>query len=125
MVEQDRGECRRHRRGRPRVRRMIEDGAVFRCYAPVCPPGGEGRTVILLPEELEILRLVDLQGLGQEEAAAILGVSRKTAWRDLHEARRKVADALVNGKRIEVAGCKRRDESVCPRREENAGPETI
>jgi uncharacterized protein len=104
------------------MQRVIEDENTFRCYAPVCPSGGEEDAVVLLPEELEILRLVDLQGLGQEEAAVALGVSRKTAWRDLHEARRKVADALVNGKRIDIAGCVRRDQPFCPRREGNAEP---
>jgi uncharacterized protein len=70
--------------------------------------------VILLPEEVEVLNLVDLQGLEQGAAAGALGVSRKTAWRDLHEARRKVADALVNGKTIGIAGCARRQHGLCP-----------
>jgi hypothetical protein len=71
--------------------------------------------ISLRPDEVEILRLVDLDGLEQEEAAVHLGVSRKTAWRDLHTARRKVADALVHGKIIEVAECPRRKEGLCPR----------
>jgi uncharacterized protein len=41
-----------------------------------------------------------------------LGVSRKTAWRDLHETRRKIADALVNGKGINMAGCTNAAEGV-------------
>jgi predicted DNA-binding protein (UPF0251 family) len=76
---------------------------------------GRAEVVLLLPEELELLKLVDLQGLEQEEAAAALGVSRRTVWRDLHEARRKVADALVHGKGIEVSGCTLRTEGRCPR----------
>lgn len=71
--------------------------------------------VTILPEELELLKLVDLNGLAQEEASAVMGVSRRTVWKDLHEARRKVTDALINGKRIEIAGCKRRLEGGCPR----------
>ena len=51
--------------------------------------------ITLNPDEIELLRLIDLEDLEQEEAAEKLGVSRKTAWRDLHEARRKIADALV------------------------------
>ena len=61
------------------------------------------------------IRLIDLDGLEQEEAAEKLGVSRKTAWRDLHEARRKIADALVNGKGIEMAGCQKAAEGRCPK----------
>jgi uncharacterized protein len=105
----------RRRRGRPRLRRSFEAQSRFRCYAPQCDPGEDGETVVLLPEELEVLRLVDLQGLEQEEAAAVLGISRRTLWRDLHEARRKVADALVHGKGIEMAGCSMRNEGCCPK----------
>ena len=102
-------------RGRPRVSRHIAPGNAQRCYAPQCMPSEDSEAVSLLPEEVEILKLVDLEGLEQEEAADRLGVSRKTAWRDLHDARRKVADALVNGKALEVAGCTRKREGHCPR----------
>jgi hypothetical protein len=71
--------------------------------------------VEILPEELEVLKLVDLLGYEQEEAAVILGVSRRTAWRDLHEARRKVVDALVNGKGIQISGCLLQSQGRCPK----------
>jgi predicted DNA-binding protein (UPF0251 family) len=103
------------RRGRPRVSRTSEGAASPRCYAPQCRQNDEAAAVVLLADELAILNLIDLQGLEQEEAAAVLGVSRRTVWRDLHEARRKVADALVNGKVIEVTGCNRKNEDECPR----------
>lgn len=61
-------------------------------------------TVYLTLEEFEALRLVDLEGLYQEEAAAHMGVSRKTLWKDLKSARRKVALALVNGWAIRIHG---------------------
>jgi predicted DNA-binding protein (UPF0251 family) len=102
-------------RGRPRVRRKIEPEGPVRCYAPQCNVRGKEEVVVLLPEELELLKLVDLQGLEQEEAATSIGVSRRTVWRDLHEARRKVADALVHGKEIEISGCTLRSEGRCPR----------
>ena len=103
-------------RGRPRVRRRLTPGSHARCYAPQCEFAAADDVVALLLEEVEILKLVDLDGMEQEAAAVRLGVSRKTAWRDLHSARRKVADALVNGKVLEVAGCARKREGVCPRR---------
>ncbi|MFA6362642.1 DUF134 domain-containing protein [Methanoregula sp.] len=106
-------EC--HRRGRPRIRRIIESGTDSRCYEPRCCPHEDGIVISLQPEEIELIRLVDLEGLEQEEAAEKLGVSRKTAWRDLHEARRKIADALVNGKGIEIAGCQKAAEGRCPK----------
>ncbi len=103
------------RRGRPRVRRMIEGQGESRCYEPCCCPGEDGAGIALNPEEIELIRLIDLEGLEQEEAAAKLGVSRKTVWRDIHEARRKIADALVNGKGIEMTGCTKAAEGRCPK----------
>ncbi|HZD43849.1 MAG TPA: DUF134 domain-containing protein [Methanomicrobiales archaeon] len=115
MTTSEPGEVRNRRRGRPRIHRAIEGSEPLRCYVPQCSPHQQGETVRILPEELEILRLVDLDGMEQEAAATMLGVSRKTAWRDLHEARRKIADALVHGKRIDVAGCSRRNTESCPK----------
>jgi len=103
------------RRGRPRVRRQMDPGEPHRCYAPECNPVSGGEMVTILPEELELLKLIDLNGLGQEEASAVMGVSRRTVWKDLHEARRKVADALIHGKRIEIADCERRIAGGCPK----------
>jgi uncharacterized protein len=104
-----------HQRGRPRLRRIINANAESRCYQPCCCPDEGSEGISLRPDELELLRLVDLEGLEQEEAAARLGVSRKTAWRDLHEARRKIADALVFGKGIEIAGCQKAVHGQCPK----------
>lgn len=56
--------------------------------------------VVLMPDELEALRLADQLGLYQEEAAARMRVSRPTFSRIVASARAKVADALVNGKAI-------------------------
>ncbi|MEJ5186615.1 MAG: DUF134 domain-containing protein [Candidatus Geothermincolales bacterium] len=55
-------------------------------------------------EELEALRLVDLEGLYQEEAATRMGVSRQTLQRMLEEARKKVVDALLHGKALKIGG---------------------
>jgi predicted DNA-binding protein (UPF0251 family) len=93
---------------------MIAGPHESRCYKPCCREGRE-EGVSLRPEEIELIRLIDLEGLEQEQAAEQLGVSRKTAWRDLHEARRKIADALVNGKGIEMAGCMGPAEGRCPK----------
>jgi len=68
------------------------------------------------------LNLIDLQQMEQEQAATMLGVSRKTVWRDIHEARRKIADALINGKTIQMEGCTRSLEGDCPRRNQNICP---
>ncbi|MFW6150435.1 MAG: DUF134 domain-containing protein [Chloroflexota bacterium] len=60
--------------------------------------------VALMVEEAEAIRLRDLEGLDQEECAARMYVSRPTFHRILESGRRKVADALTNGKGIRVQG---------------------
>jgi len=54
--------------------------------------------IYLEPAELEALRLVDLEGLSQEDAGLRMGVSRGTVWRLLQSARKKVAQALTEGR---------------------------
>jgi len=69
------------------------------------PSGVPLRTLEEVPvalDELEALRLADLEDLSHEEVGAAMGVSRATAGRVLAAARRKVADALVNGKSLRV-----------------------
>ncbi len=71
-------------------------------------------------DELEALRLADLEGLYQEEASRRMGVSRATFGRILEAARRKVARVLVEGRPLEVVGgvvsCETPEE--CPRCQE-------
>ena len=55
-------------------------------------------------EEAEAIRLKDLEGLEQEEGAERMNVSRPTFQRILVSARRKMADALLNGKAIRIEG---------------------
>ncbi len=65
-------------------------------------PDAGADTIILEPAEVEVLRLVDLEGLTLEEAGVKMGVSRGTIWRLLQEARRKVVHALIEGRRIQI-----------------------
>ncbi len=60
--------------------------------------------VVLNVEELEAIRLKDLEGLEQEECANKMKISRGTFQRILSSAKKKIADALVNGKAIRVEG---------------------
>ena len=55
-------------------------------------------------EELEAIRLKDLEGLEQYECADRMRVSRPTFQRILLSAREKIADSLVNGKTIHIGG---------------------
>jgi predicted DNA-binding protein (UPF0251 family) len=55
-------------------------------------------------DELEALRLADVEGLEQGEAAERMKISRQTFGRILEKARRTVADAIVNSKAIKIEG---------------------
>lgn len=58
--------------------------------------------VVLLPDELEALKLHDVDGLEQAKAAKKLGISQPTFARILDRAYKKVAKALILGKAIRV-----------------------
>jgi predicted DNA-binding protein (UPF0251 family) len=62
------------------------------------------RHVLLLHEEQEALRLADLEGLTQAEAAGRMGISRSTFQRVLNQARRQVALALIEGHALQIEG---------------------
>jgi predicted DNA-binding protein (UPF0251 family) len=53
--------------------------------------------------ELEAFRLVDLEGLSQEEAGKKMGISRGTVWRLVQSARKKAAQALREGRQINIS----------------------
>jgi len=55
-------------------------------------------------EEAEAIRLKDIEGLGQEQCAERMSISRPTFQRVLEAARRKIADALLRGKAIKIDG---------------------
>lgn len=59
---------------------------------------------VLAVEEFESVRLKDLLGLEQEDAAKKMGISQPTFHRLVSTARRKIADAIVNGKAIRIEG---------------------
>ena len=58
--------------------------------------------ILLTFDELEALRLIDYQGLTQEEAAIRMGISRGTVWRCLDSARKKVTAMLVERRELIV-----------------------
>ncbi|WP_084667005.1 DUF134 domain-containing protein [Thermanaeromonas toyohensis] len=73
-------------------------------FQPAGIPLEQVEEVVLALEELEAIRLKDLEGLEQEDCAARMHVSRPTFARILNAARAKVAEALVSGKAIKVEG---------------------
>ena len=59
--------------------------------------------IYMEPAELEVLRLVDLEGLSQEDAGSKMGISRGTVWRLLQSARKKVTQSLTEGRQLFIA----------------------
>jgi len=59
---------------------------------------------ILNVDEFEAVRLKDLEGLEQEECAKKMDISQPTFHRLVLSARKKISDAIVNGKAIKIEG---------------------
>ncbi|MGB6872982.1 MAG: DUF134 domain-containing protein [Dehalococcoidia bacterium] len=73
-------------------------------FKPVGIPASVLQGIRISLEELESIRLKDLEGLEQEECAQQMRISRPTFHRILESARKKLADALINGKAIQIVG---------------------
>jgi predicted DNA-binding protein (UPF0251 family) len=89
---------------RPRKQRTFAKIIHSAVYKPAGVPLEALRQVTLLSDELEALRLADLQGLTQVEAARLMSVSRSTFQRILENAHRQVALALVQGQALQIVG---------------------
>jgi predicted DNA-binding protein (UPF0251 family) len=89
---------------RPIKCRRVERLPSYTYFKPKGVPLHQLGESILTVEELEAIRLKDLEGLEQEQGASRMHVSRPTFQRILTSARAKIADALVNGKSIRIEG---------------------
>jgi len=89
---------------RPHKRRMVAHIPSCDRFQPTGRHPANGEQIRLFWEELEAIRLKDLEGLDQLQAAEKMEVSRPTFQRILRSARNKVAQALVNGLAIRVDG---------------------
>ncbi len=73
-------------------------------FKPAGVPVSRLQTVTLTVDEYESLRLADLNGLYQEDAAKSMQVSRQTFGNIIKAARQKMADSLINGKALKIEG---------------------
>ena len=89
---------------RPPKRRRIKNIPYVRFFKPAGIPGRELEEVLLSLEEVEALRLKDVEGLNQTESAEKMNVSRTTFQRILTKAHQKVAKALLEGKALRFEG---------------------
>lgn len=73
-------------------------------FVPLGKPKCDIEEVNLKVEELEAMRLKDIEGLNQEECAEKMEISRQTFQNIIDSARQKVAEALTQGKAIKIGG---------------------
>lgn len=89
---------------RPPKRRLVKHRPRFFKFGPICNECTEVDTIEMTIDQLEAMRLADLECLSQEDAAESMKVSRQTFGRIIEQARKIVTDALINGKIIKI-GC--------------------
>ncbi len=94
---------------RPQRRRRICREPEYNVFRP--EGVSDGSAIDLTCDEFETIRLVDLMALTHEQCARRMDISRTTVTEVYESARRKIADALVNGKSLTIGGGSYR---LCP-----------
>ncbi|MFC1656011.1 DUF134 domain-containing protein [Patescibacteria group bacterium] len=87
---------------RPRKCRKIRGNFDVYYYKPKGVGLSKLGQVDLELDEIEAIRLVDLEGLSMEEAATSMKISKPTICRMVNSGRKKLADAICNGKAISI-----------------------
>ncbi len=67
-------------------------------------PYGHDMPIVMSVDEYETIRLIDLEGMTQEECAGQMNVARTTVQGIYNDARKKLADSLVNGRLLFIEG---------------------
>lgn len=87
---------------RPRRRRCLRFSPSVTYFKPRGIPLRHLQEVSLRPDEVEALKLHDVDGLDQTQSADQMGISQPTFNRILNRAYHKIATALVKGKAIKL-----------------------
>ena len=89
--------------GRPMICRKVSCDVTVKYFKPQGIPMRFLEEIALELDEIEAIRLADLEGLYQVDAAARMGVSRQTFGNIIARAHKKVATALLSGKALRIA----------------------
>ena len=89
---------------RPKKNRKISHPPLMQGFKPFGIPRSRLGAVTLLYDEYEAIRLLDYEGLNQDQAAERMNVSRPTLTRIYEQARKIIAQALVEGQMINIEG---------------------
>lgn len=73
-------------------------------FGPLNVPKNPDEAIIMTVDEYETIRLIDLEGYKQEDCAKQMNVARTTVQGIYIEARKKIADSIVNGKILLIQG---------------------
>ncbi|MFA0834753.1 DUF134 domain-containing protein [Methanobacterium formicicum] len=89
---------------RPRRLRKISEEPHIRCFKPERDDLDSMKPIEIFIDEFEAIRLRDYHDIQQKRSAEIMGVSQPTFHRILTSARKKIANALINGNTIVIRG---------------------
>ena len=92
------------RMGRPQKCRFIEAPPEYTGFKPRGMRAESLEKVYLSIDEYECIRLTDYKGLPHEECAGLMGISRPVFTRLVESARRKIAEAIIEGKELMIEG---------------------
>ena len=99
--------CRFKNMPRPKKWRCVNCHPCAPYFKPIGGGATKAREVFLSLDEVEALRLADLEGKYHTEAASEMKISRGTFGRIVNEARRKVAEAIIGGRALRIETEKR------------------
>lgn len=102
---------------RPRKCRKVCCLPESNLFGPLNSPNLDSE-IIMTVEEYETVRLIDFENLMQEECAERMNVARTTVQRIYNDARKKIAQSLVNGNVLKIEGG---DYNLCDGYEKSCG----
>jgi predicted DNA-binding protein (UPF0251 family) len=89
---------------RPRLLRDVHHEPGVTYFKPAGIRMNELEEIVIAVDEFEAIRLKDLIGMDDNEASKKMNVSQPTFNRIVNSARRKISEALINGKAIRIEG---------------------
>lgn len=89
---------------RPRKQKRICELPKVDTFGPAQNTVNEANEILMSIEEYETIRLVDYESLNQEQCAVVMCVARSTVQRLYTDARKKLADCIINGKTLKISG---------------------
>ncbi|MBU0648258.1 DUF134 domain-containing protein [Patescibacteria group bacterium] len=87
---------------RPRKHRFIRFSPQAKYFKPRGIPLQQLETIEINPDEMEAIRLCDLEELNMEQAARKMKISKSTIHRVLSDARQKIAEGLIKSKALKI-----------------------